>query len=263
MEEIFSWDMDARPFDPVDELVQRWGDVVVPIFVNDARSDQVADGIGSGFLTIQGSRLFLVTAAHVIAAVQKARVAVANIQGKAVFLNGMKFSFISDYDIAAVELTEPWMLRHGCERLKAIPAPGSEQSWRRTGAFVLAGYPASKNRLDLRYGKTNRSMRAITVEAAANVASTKIADGRAYVYDHENVIDSELRALGPQAGLHGMSGGPCMELIATSTEDARYRFGFACTGVLCEWHKDRRLVVTTPPEAIVAVCLFASGEAAH
>lgn len=257
LSEEYAWNADQNPFDPIDGLIQRWGDVVVPIFTGDSRSDQVADGMGSAFVTTLNKRLFLVTAEHVVQQVVQARGVIANIQGKAIVMNGMKFTSISDYDIAATELTEDWARRNGVEGLKAIAAPGFEMPWRKTGVFMLAGYPASKNRLDLRYGKVTRTMTSITAEATTDTANTKIVDFRTYAYDHRNVIDSAQKVLGPQAGLHGMSGGPCMEVLAFQDEEGKFRFSLACAGVMCEWHKDHRLVVAAPPEAIVAVCLHA------
>jgi hypothetical protein len=241
-----SWDLRQDPFGPIDDLVALWGDVVVPIFVENPKSELAMDGLGSAFLLMDGDDLYLVTALHVVQDTNCFGHQVGNFAGKAAHLGGLKFRTSPDHDVAVAHLSKVWLQCAGLERLKALPAT-KRDDWQGTEVHLFWGYPGTKNRLDQRYGQVNRQMLSIsTGRSFTSSVKTPIVDALHISYDHKNVINSALEKLGTQPALQGMSGGPLIHVLKRRLSPQEEQFSVRCEGVLCEWYKGQRIVVASP-----------------
>lgn len=244
------WDPQQDPFGPIDRLVALWGDVVVPIFVENPKSELAVDALGSAFLLIDQDVLYLVTALHVMQDAKSCVHQVGNFAGKAAHLGGLRFRTSPDHDVAVAHLSNEWLQRAGLERLKALPATKSGE-WHETEVHLLWGYPGTKNRLDQRFGLVDRQMLSISTEfSPTSSVKTGIMDALCISYDHKNVIDSAGEKLGPQPALQGMSGGPLIHVLKRRVSPLEEQFSLRCDGVLCEWHKRDRIVVASQMAAV-------------
>lgn len=241
-------DQKNQIFTLVDVAISTWGPVVVPIYGNVKRSGNDLDAVGSAFLVSTGLRLYLVTALHVLHDIQKkfGPYVVANISGKGVSLAGVAFEISNHYDVAVAHLSDEWLAAAGLESgtLKAFPMR-TNLNWSPTGLFLLLGYPATKNLIKGLYGKTNRHLYSIsTSQVDGKSVSTQVENPLIFDYDHENVVNSEQKKLGPQPNLRGMSGGPALQLLADPADSRR--FSVSCEGVLSEWPwRDRAVVASS------------------
>ena len=244
------WDSQQDPFGPIDKLVALWGGVVVPIFVENPKSKLAVDGLGSAFLLIDEDALYLVTALHVVQDAKRCVHQVGNFAGKAAHLGGLRFRTSPDHDVAVAHLSNEWLQRAGLERLKALPATKSGE-WQETEVHLLWGYPGTKNRLDQRFGRVDRQMLSISTEfSPTSSVKTSILEALYIPYDHKNVINSAQKKLGTQPALQGMSGGPLIHVLKRRLSPLEEQFSVRCDGVLCEWHKGKRIVVASPMAAV-------------
>jgi len=229
----------------VEQVIADWSDIVVPIFVDSEKTDQAANGLGSAYFCAEEHRMFLVTALHVITDANKSKLQIANINGKGVDLGGLPFRVIKSHDVAVAELSDEWIHSKGIESIKAAPIRRDLSGWRKTGIYAAIGYPGTKNRLDMRYGKVDRYCHSISLKALEGCSiTTQIQDALLFSYDHKNVINSAGEPLGPQPDLFGMSGGPCLELLLSNGTHPTY--SFHPVGVLTEWHRKERAIVAAP-----------------
>lgn len=244
------WNFEQNPFEPIDKLVELWGDVVVPIYVDNPKSKLAVDGLGSAFLYIDRDDLYLVTALHVVQDSNRFTHQVGNFAGKAAHLGGLRFRTSPTQDVAIAHLSHEWLRNAGLERLKALQAKQSDE-WQETGVHLLWGYPGTKNRLAQRFGRVDRNMLSITAgRSPASTVKTGIADPICISYDHKNVWNSAQEKLGQQPALQGMSGGPLIHVLKRRNSPSGNQFNVRCDGVLCEWHKRERIVVASPMAAV-------------
>ncbi len=114
------------------------------------------------------------------------------------------------------------------------------------------GYPGTKNRLDARRGKVDRSLYSITVLRSARAdIETEVVNPIFLDYDHKVVLSDRGERLGNQPDLQGMSGGPLFQVTTTTGSLGEVRFGVVCVGVLSEWKRAERIIVATPIEAVI------------
>lgn len=242
--------IEQDPFAPIDQLTELWRDVVVPIYVENPKSELAIDGLGSAFLHIDQDALYLVTALHVVQDANQYSHQIGVFAGKAVHLGGLDFRTSAAHDVAVAHLSDEWLQKKELNRLKTLPAASTNQ-WQETGLRLLWGYPGTMNRLDVRFGRTDRKMLAITTDLSpTRPVKTKIKDAIQISYDHKNVINSDLKKLGAQPALQGMSGGPLIHVMVSPVPSSSMRFSLRCDGVLCEWHKSSRVVVASPLDAV-------------
>lgn len=246
----YIFNIEQDPFGPIDKLTELWGDVVVPIYVDNPKSELAVDGLGSAFLYTDRGALYLVTALHVVQNANLFAHQVGVFAGKAAHLGGLTFSKSPAHDVVVAHLSNEWLQGAGLERLKALPAAHSDE-WQESGVHLLWGYPETKNRLDQRFGRVNRQMLSITTEhLLTSSVKTKIKDAICISYNHKNVVNSAQEKLGPQPALQGMSGGPLIHVLTRRVSLSEVRFNVRCDGVLCEWHKTARAVVASPLAAV-------------
>jgi hypothetical protein len=230
----------------VDQAVARWIDIVVPLFVGSVKSKEIAIGIGSAFILNVDKYKFLVTALHVLNIGIKSNLLIANIGGKAVYLEGLQFNFNKELDIAAALITDEWLSRNDLKSIKAASILKSDLGWKRTGLYVAMGYPSSRNELDARYRRLDRYCHSITLgQLKEGGPPTKIPSALLLHYDHKCIVDSHEVQLGTQVGLQGMSGGPCLELLQNVDQNTEQELTFDAIGVLSEWHSTSRAIVAS------------------
>lgn len=233
----------------VDEIVDKWVSIVIPIFVESKKKPitaKAADVLGSAYLCSNGETFFLVTALHVVKDANEFQVQVTNINGTAIDIGGLKFQAHDKHDIAVTELKPEWFDKKEVEKVKAAPVGRDLSKWERTGIFIAMGYPATKNELDVRYGKVDRYCHSISLGLLKNCKiKTEVEDAIFLSYDHKNIIHSSGKKQSSQPDLYGMSGGPCLELLSRY-EDFETKFSLEPVGVLVEWHKKSRVIVVAP-----------------
>jgi len=190
-------------------------------------------------------RPVLITAWHVVEQALQHKLQVVNFAGKGVALGGLEVVKSREQDVAAILLPEQWLQENDLHKFKGVELGKPGDEWLRTGVYVAIGYPASKNNLNKEYGKVDRYCHSISMPPSSKMPKTTIPNPLVLEYDHTEVIDSNVQKMGPQVSLHGMSGGPCMEVVNRRMEDGSLRYSMAPVGVLTEWHKKERLVVAS------------------
>ena len=150
----------ARPLELIDNVVNRWGRIVVPFFVNDQKSKHRALGHGSGCVVERHGATFLVTARHVITGVDDGRPLIANIAGKAVFINRIPFMASEKDDLAVAFLDPTWARNEGLERAFPLQLADRDLSWKSLGIYSLLGYPGARNKLNINMNETTRRLMA-------------------------------------------------------------------------------------------------------
>jgi len=191
----------------VDESVRRACVGIGLILVNDWRHKW--DGVGTGFLATYGGQVYLITAKHVIDLAFGHKQVAMKVANQLVFLHGIFFASDSESDIAVTLLPTHWLESY---HIKFLYMPRLEllsSVYESTGQYVLVGFPASKNKLDVRW----QEMDTMVVSISANLnqgligSLSKIPDPLYVNYDH--------KAYGRNMpALHGMSGGPLFEVMS-------------------------------------------------
>ncbi|UHQ19021.1 serine protease [Lysobacter sp. KIS68-7] len=204
-------------------------DVVAPIFGDSPKTYVHAAGFGSGFIASRGTTFFFITADHVVDDFSKFKVAVANIAGRSFDLSLLRFSRNESRDCAVATL--PHQLLAPTD-FKHYELDWDWSNWTSTGVFVAIGYPSTRNELKPGFGKADRNeVRVFATPSNERPRKTKLIDYFALSYDPENIKRSDGSPV-ELPDLHGMSGGPCLEIMRSPT--AEYSFKFA--GVVSEFH---------------------------
>jgi hypothetical protein len=192
----------------------------------------------------------LVTALHVVEQVMLADACVVNICGTGVILEHIAFFPDEDNDLAFAPL-DGILMRHGVTRIVAIELDAQEDGSEEVGYHLLMGYPASKNKLDLKFNEIERRLHSLTAKSVSPPQRlvTTIKEPRFFGYDPKSQVDSQIRPVQPP-GLHGMSGGPALELRASRHIGNEYRFHIRLSGVLVEWRQQEKVVVAASAVAL-------------
>lgn len=245
---VYEFDI-QRPFSAPDNLMQLWKEVLIPIFLGSKQSTERVEGIGTAFILERNERYFLVTALHVLTAIMESpKGAYMSINGKAAAVEKLWFRKSDSHDLAVAGLSPEWCDEHDIKKVKAVMV-SSEVRGKPFGRYMTMGFPATKNVLDLRYGKVNTSVLGISMRRLAEPVETKVADAIFLEHDHEDVYTTENELVQNHLRLHGMSGAPCFEIRETTRlvegEVMRHLFP-EVVGVLVEWHKEKKTLVVAP-----------------
>jgi len=244
------WDVSKEPFAPIDDVFQKWSDIVVPIYVEHMRARNAMNGLGSSFIVQSAGRYFLVTALHVAEDARRFSFHFANMNGAGIDIGGLSFVVSEPHDLAIAELTHDWLNAHEIKCLKAVPIAEKDKTWIKPNLFLLLGYPGSKNKLSIAFGKLDRHILSITAELKeANFAKTKVVDATQFDYDHKTTINSQLINLGGKPALQGMSGGPALQIVYKKSMGTIH-LSVQLAGVLSEWRKANRSVVATSAQSV-------------
>lgn len=217
--------------------------VNTPLLVNKERPEWL--GVGTGFAVTYQENVYLVTANHVLKQAFKNKAVLAKVFGKTVSLSGLYFADSEDFDLAVTLLPWKWLESYDIgniylPRLEPLP-PVYEP----TGEYHLAGFPASKNKMDLRWTK-DRSTKVFTIEAKLDSRELSLSK-----IPHPIHLHYDPKAYGSNLpDLHGMSGGPLYEVMSRQIGNRR-GLSLVPRGVLCEWHKESQVVVACSIESII------------
>ncbi|MEZ7493373.1 trypsin-like peptidase domain-containing protein [Pseudoalteromonas distincta] len=249
MDILLPFEEDSVDF--IDELVKSWGGLVVPFFSSNPKSKTKVNGFGSGFLVRFSGSHYLVTALHVINDALSHDTVVLNIKGKGIVLENLKFFIDSDNDIAAAPIDE-FLMRNGINSVQAVELDNEKTSFKPSGFHLLMGYPGSKNKLDTKWDKVDRKLYSFTAKicsAAPNV-NTEISDHVLFDFDPKDQVDSNFKSVGKPPHLYGMSGGPAFEIHQKRVSEGELKFYVRLTGVLVEWHQNKKVVIAAKKEAL-------------
>jgi len=160
------------------------------------------------------------------------------------FLHGLYFIESSDTDLAVTMLPWEYLESHGIRNIYVPQLESLPPIYERTGAYHLMGYPASKNKFDLRYD--NMASKIMVIEAKLDTRNLNLSEVSTAIniyYDHK-AYGSTLPAL------QGMSGGPLYEVLSRKIGDKNGLSLFP-RGVLCEWRRVHRIVVAINIDSVV------------
>ncbi len=205
--------------------------------------------IGSGFIVSYLSNKYLVTALHVIDKLKAYTAKCISINNTNVVFNMEGLSDI-DNDIVVFKLTDKWFADNNIDNTFIFNMDDIDFSGERLLYFLL-GYPSSKNKI---YGIAPNSTRdRIVLSITAfkyedDICKiTNIKSPIPFLYDHDKILDSKLQQYTNPPDLHGMSGGPAIELIHTQDEGLQVRL----IGIITEWYKNERIVIATESIKII------------
>jgi hypothetical protein len=138
-----------------------WSKIVAPIFVPSSKNGVEAHAIGTGFLFCNGESVYLATAAHALDDFADG-LTFAVVFDSAIEIEASLFRRCSESDVAICNITThvsflPVDASIPCLDRRALPPE--------TSAYIILGYPESKNRIE-RYKSLDRS--------CLRVAATKI-----------------------------------------------------------------------------------------
>lgn len=235
-----------------DVLVERWRKIVVPFFTADPKSKTRAKGFGSGFMAVYKGVHFLVTAKHVLDDARRYGICAININDHALLLQNIYFFTDPQNDLAFAPIEET-LINNKIKSILAIDLTKKSAALERLGYHLLMGYPASRNKLDPRWGKVDRMLLSITAEenAAKNILVKTISDPVIFDYDPKKQLDSSFKPTGQPPDLYGMSGGPALEVRFSRNEKEEYSFHVTLSGVLVEWHDNKRAIVAASNASLI------------
>ena len=235
-----------------DALAERWQNIVVPFLTNGKKSRTGARGFGSGFMATYRGVHFLVTAKHVLDETIRHGTCAININDHVLLLENMDFFTDPDNDLAFTPIQDA-LLRNKVERVLAIDLTPGFEVRESLGYHLLMGYPASKNKLDSRWGKVDRTLLSITAQKseAEHPWVKKISDPVVFNYDPKKQIDSTFQPTGQPPQPYGMSGGPALEVRFSGTYEEGYSFFVTLSGVLVEWHENKRAIVAASSDSLL------------
>lgn len=222
----------------VDMLVEKWSPVIVPLYGQSSCTFDEFFGLGSAFL---------VAAKHVLDDIVAHEVVAMNLAGKPILIRWLGFKFSREHDLAVAELSDPWLINEGLKKIIKIPLI-REDRWDRIGVYLLAGYPASSNKLKPRYKQTNRKLFSITANLHPNEVESNIKNAITFYYNPKKAVNSENINPGGKPPLYGMSGGPVFEVVFNRHTN---QYSVVVAGVLCECKKEKRAIVAAPASAVI------------
>lgn len=250
---IFDFSMlNDSSMDYIDQIVDRYKEVVIPFYTNPRTQYHNVNGFGSGFVVKHKGSYFVVTAKHVMSDVKKYGMAITVFGKRKMILENIRVVSSKDRDVA-VFCIDKWMEN---ERIQELPhitfyEDYSFQSVEDNSYFILMGYPATKNRVrDYRKG-LNPNLLSITVIQTTPPEKLR-SDAKSpifYEFDSKKLIDSSCKKISCPPDLYGMSGGPAFELVARRPilmrSNTKIEFSLRFCGVLIEWHKAKKCILSS------------------
>jgi len=237
----------------IDEMVERWSDIIVPIYTEKEHSKNVAQLLGSAFLVNYKGAVFLVTALHVIRDHQNSLL-VISIGGKAVPLNKMPFAISEKDDLAIAYLDHDWAKKNDVNKVYFLPIDDHKSGYNTLGAYFLIGFPGKKNELNPRVDKVTKNIQGTSFSTYVETpkSNSHIDNPIAFEFDKGKVILTSGNKINPPS-FSGNSGGPIMELIGKSGKSGRAGdiiAGCKLAGVFVGWYKKEKEAIAIRPEVI-------------
>jgi hypothetical protein len=226
-------------------LVERCSVAITPLLVNDNRIPKW-HGIGTGFVFVAGGAPYLVTAKHAMEEVFQHKQFMVKLLGKPLLLSGLYFVSDEESDISISLLPFDWLTSQGIEKIYAPSCIRPPSTYERAGAYVVIGFPASKNSIDTRWC-VEKTTTCFWLALDSNEDKTPRDGFRrplALGYEHRIRGESE------PPSLKGMSGCPVLEVFHRRIDDSQTAISLYPRGVLCEWHKREKVIVAERIESV-------------
>lgn len=242
----------SESLDFIDALLPDLEKIMIPFFSPSVKNPKGADGFGSGFLATYNGRRYLVTALHVVEDVAHYGTCVIRINGKAIFLEKVKFSINKDNDLAFA-LIDDLLNRNNINDAVFIDLDFSaDTDTVKIDHHLLLGYPETKNRIDPKWNKTAILLLSITANPAnpALKIKTPILKRILFEYNTKKLINSDLTIANQPPKLQGMSGGPSLEMRVARFAKDKLEVSILVSGVLVEWHKNEKIVVAASVDSL-------------
>lgn len=242
---------ERRPLETVDNIVNRWAKIVVPIFIRDPNSGHRVMGYGSAFIVERNRVPFLVTALHVLLGIKDGEALIANIGGKAVLLNGLRFVTSAEDDLAVAFLDPGWVEKQKLERVFSLPLDTPAPSWKPFDIFVLLGYPGSRNKLNSNTNDIDREL--FSYSSSQRIenpqATTHIRNPIAFYFDKKAATNTDESKINVGA-FNGNSGGPVLEVRARNDGYRTIKLSTSLAGVFVGWDKHYKELLCIRPEVV-------------
>lgn len=198
--------------------------------------------IGSGFIVGYSGNCYLVTALHVFEESKKYDVACLSICGNSTAFASLVGIMDDNNDLIIFSLPQEWLMDNNVETQYVFNLNALNNCCTGFNSFMLLGFPGGQNKI---YGKVPEAPRdhkilCITAEMTEEIiTSSEIESHIAFKYDAKRILNSELKPYGITPDLHGMSGGPAVELVVTSEKGLDIRLA----GVLARWHRSEQRII--------------------
>lgn len=238
-------DLFIRNAAAIDELIIAWSPTIVPLYHKPDPLKEMIASFGTAVTLVHEGRFFLATALHVVQEMRNYDFTVGVMNGQSVLIRHLIFVYSKEHDVAVAELTPEWSAREKLESIKANPLIRNDD-WVPIGQCPLIGFPASKNKIQPRYGELNRHLFSINA-TRCEPQQSGIKDGLWFSYDPKKAVNSQNINPGGKPPLHGMSGGPAYEVAINPVTQ---QTSLALSGILCEWKKAESAVVAAPLSAV-------------
>ncbi|MCK2149608.1 serine protease [Marinobacter alexandrii] len=235
----------------VDEMVEVWGDILVPIYTDKEFRDGVAFLLGTGFLAEYREEIFLVTAQHVIKD-HSDKLLVIGIGDTSVPLSKMPFFASKENDLAVSRLEKEWADEAGVGKVKAIPLEDKKEGYISEGRYFLMGFPGKKNTLNKRIGKDTKNIHGTSFvsKIESPQSKTHIDCPVAFEFDKNSAINTDGQKTNPPS-FSGNSGGPILQLMGKDINRDHKTIGCRLSGIFTGWHQNEKEAIAARPEALL------------
>lgn len=235
----------------IEEVVRRASLSVAPIWVTNWGSHKHFV-VGTGFIIVHKNKFYFVTASHVLDLAFQYKEVKINLFGRVADLHGLYFASCPKSDISVTQLPEHWLSSHCMDFRYAPSTTALSSNYEATEEYVMAGFPASINELDVRWPSNFGGAKMMILGARLHVplaTRTTIPSPISVSFDHKNY-----KGKTPPA-LHGLSGGPLYQITRRDINKNGENVGLGVNpvGVLCEWYKRERTVVAVKISVVVTL----------
>ena len=253
--DAFSFDLESAVeptvfYQAADSIIEKLRDCIVVSFV-DVKDDGSLLGKGSAFFARYKGSVFLITACHVAEMSQTNSKRYFGVGDQLVTASDLDFAIDLENDLAIAVVSEQWMADRKLSRIGMLDLELAVQKDSRTGVHVVVGFPESKNYLRKRYKADRMEFLGISLyDIVPAPNSVEISRPICFSLRRKNTWFSDGRLNRNMIPLHGLSGGPVVELTAFVIKNRMY---FACTfaGVACEWVEGKNIIAAIAGEAVI------------
>lgn len=235
----------------IEEAVRRASLSVAPIWVTNWDSHKHFV-VGTGFIIVHESNFYFVTASHVVDLAFQYKEVRINLCGRTADLHGLYFVSCPISDISVTRLPEHWLSSHRMDFRYALSTKALSSDYEGTEEYVMAGFPASINKVDVRWPSIFNGAKMMMLGArlrGPTTTRTAIPNPISLYFDHK-----KYKGKTPPA-IYGLSGGPLYQITRRDINKNGENIGLGVNlvGMLCEWHKKERTVVAVKISVVVSL----------
>lgn len=207
--------------------------------------------VGTGFVIVHKTKFYFVTARHVLDVAFQYKEIRTQLFGEVADLHGLYFISCPISDISVTSLPDYWLTAHHMRFLYAPSTSDLPSEYEDTEEYVMAGFPASANKVDVRWPPKVVGAKMLVMPARLNDSHevrSNIPDPIEIYYDHKR------REANTAPALQGVSGGPLFRVTKRNIKSRdMIGLGIKPVGVLCEWHKREKTVIAVKISAVIAL----------